>query len=610
MKDSNFAELVTVASFPAEVHRMLEEGNNHFLATFRDYVVDIVDKCQKEVLAAKVPLASYGRVHTALNDVKSQLEGSAQDLLVEEFAQLRTGALESLKAQRDEIEASNEARFQSTVDPIQAAADARVAEAEAKQAAATAEAERLQAAYSEPEDLIHRLQEELAAATARAAQLEARVKAYEEDWAAAYPQALAASTLVPPPLPPDTPYLVRSLDLKGMTVDHFFKQLDPGGTGQVSRADVRKAMLALELLPAAGTAEDTALFQELDAKAGTHKISVQELSEILHQWEGPPPRKLTKGQAKAHKEKPPAEGALERALDRNYAAEAHGSRLRYLVGLYEKALKESSHKHADELRVASTKAKEEGSSAAEAEAMRARDWESQRKEEQSKHAEQVREVMAQLEEEKLAHQQDVSSVRESGEKAKAEAVRSERDKADELKARLDEKAAECERLSRELSATTSELEATKQAKDERSFMIKQSKEEQAAEQEAFEVKLRQANLALMKAEAAQPTQGGYYCAAARIEASRPARSVSPSGTSPESSPDRSLFDKAHRLAFERAQRLREASGSPTRSTPPSVEVTIPLRTPISSDESRAISSQRRTSSGKQSSKGKSRRKSS
>ena len=41
----------------------------------------------------KVPLTSYGRIHTALGGVKSALEGTAQEILTEEFHHLRTGAI-------------------------------------------------------------------------------------------------------------------------------------------------------------------------------------------------------------------------------------------------------------------------------------------------------------------------------------------------------------------------------------------------------------------------------------------------------------------------------------------------------------------------------------
>ena len=57
------------------------------------------------MLAANVPMASFGRVHSALTEVKNQLTGTAQELLTTEFSQLRTSTLDSLHAQREAIEA-------------------------------------------------------------------------------------------------------------------------------------------------------------------------------------------------------------------------------------------------------------------------------------------------------------------------------------------------------------------------------------------------------------------------------------------------------------------------------------------------------------------------
>lgn len=247
--ETDFDELVTTASFPAEIYKILEEGNTRFLETFLEYVVEVFDECQREVLAAKVPLASFGRVHSALTEAKSQLSGGAQELLEVEFAQLRSGALESLKAQREAIEGRHEALIQARLQPIVAEAESRVAEAGRRQAEVAAEAERLQSRYSKPEALIAKLEAELSKATEQVATLQARVTAFEEDWHTAYPQALAASTLPPPPLPVDTPYIVRALEGRGMSLDHFFGGLDPEGSGLIGRVELRRTMQQLGMLP-------------------------------------------------------------------------------------------------------------------------------------------------------------------------------------------------------------------------------------------------------------------------------------------------------------------------------------------------------------------------
>lgn len=64
--------------------------------------------------------------------------------------------------------------------------------------------------------------------------------------------------------------------------------------------------------------------------------------------------------------------------------------------------------------------------------------------------------------------------------------------------------------------------------------VQQSHEHETAEVAAFEEKLRHAHAALRKVQAAQPAQGGYYCAAAPTRGGT--RSVSPGST--RTSPER------------------------------------------------------------------------
>lgn len=85
---SEFAQLIIAGMHPADVARSLEEANKRFLASFSEFLIESVANCQKEVLAAKVPLASYGRVKSALDTVKVTLTGTAQELLMEEFSKL------------------------------------------------------------------------------------------------------------------------------------------------------------------------------------------------------------------------------------------------------------------------------------------------------------------------------------------------------------------------------------------------------------------------------------------------------------------------------------------------------------------------------------------
>lgn len=594
MQGSEFAELVTTASFPAEIYKILEEGNLSFLSTFKDFVIEIVEIAKKEVLAANVPLASYGRVHSALIDVTNALTGTAQELLAVEFSQLRTGALESLNAQREAIETRHEAKFKATVDPILANADSRVAAAEKNQAAAEAEAKRLTVSFSEPAAHIAKLEAALAKATERAAKLEVRVKALEEDWGASYPQALAACTVLPPPLPADAPFITRALELRGTTLKLLLQKLDPTASGHVSKVDLRKAMSALGLVssgsdsksdpklsPVAADMHVDALLADLDAKVSGQVFNVTDLSTQMSEWEAPPapapPKKSTKGQPKANP-KPPVEGSLERALDRAYDDEAHGSRLLYLIELYEKTLKANEKKHASELKLASSKLAADDSSAAAAEAERTEALKAEKEAEHARHLQQVKGLEDALEAEKMERLEEIAKLRGSAEASSAEAVRVVTKEADELKAKLKEVKDKSEKLVKELKSTTDELEATVKDREHKQLEIEQTRQEQEEGNAAYEIKLAQADAALKKAEAAQPKQGGYYFAAA------PSRSIlapsSPRHGSPNSSPGSThtsthtspdgLFEKTRVLseAFDKKERLRIFSMASPPTSPP------------------------------------------
>ena len=592
-KGAEFAELVTTASFPVEVCKILEEGNARFLSTFQDYVVEIVDDCRAEVLAAKVPLTSYGRVHTALGEVKRQLEGTAQELLATEFAHLRTGALESLNAQKESIEARNRAHIQSIVDPIRSEAEARIADADRRCAEAVAEKERLLTRFSEPDATMHRLQGEISSAMERVAELEAQLKTNEEDWRTAYPKALKVSSLAPPPLPPEAPYITWALEGRGTTLPRFIRKLDPGGTSRISKVDLRTEMVGL------GATPEDSLLAPLDAMTA-QVIDVGELNTMLLAWKGPTQQKSAK-QPKAPKLKMgPSEGALERALDRDYAGDAHGSRLLFLIELYEKALKESEERHRDQLRDAEVKIEASGSSAAEAEAERTTAWEEERKAERLSHAEQVRAVTELLDAEKLAREADVLRIKETSDESKTEAVRIERGKANDLRTKLEASVAECAQLSEALKTTTAELQATKNEREEKTLLIHQTQQEKEADHDALEARLLELDSALMRAQAAQPAQGGYYFAAA--PAAWPSRrtlsplaggmrspQASTRSSSPMTSPSRSsgygrrlsdpqtLFDKPH-------QRSQGIGASPPASL---LGVAETLKHAPSSEDSRA-----------------------
>ena len=376
----------------------------------------------------------------------------------------------------------------------------------------------------------------------------------------------------------------------------------------MSKAEVREAMVRLELIDAKHAAEpgggvghlDDAFLRSLYAQPGP-SIALDELDALWLAWEGPANRQLPKaagkgGKAAKQPRAPPktkdrhpsldgadgpsdgasapkastpslvVERALQRALDRRFPEAAHGARLLYLVELYEGALSERDAKHAEEVRRARDAATTQGSTAAEAEAERSREWERERASVAAAHAAVVHEMTEQLKAEKAAHHDELTETRASAEQAQAAAIQGERLKVDELRAQLKRKTDDCEELSEQLSVTRAELQATKADREDQSFLVKKTRHEQEAEHDAYEVKLQKATAALKKAEAAQPTQGGYYFAAARASPVRPASAVV-SPPSKHGSPE-GLFDKTRRLSADRsivsekAARASEMSPSP------------------------------------------------
>lgn len=202
MKGAEFAKLFSTAAHPADVARSLEEANSHFLVSFSELIVGALAACQDEVLAAKVPLASYGRVKSALDTVKSVLAGTGQDLLTTELGELRVKAIHSMHAQRAQMEAD----FLAEREFVVSRKDAEIKE--------------LRERSSQPEMIIAGLEGELeqckkqlAEASGRLTKLEAATTRNEAEWKSGHLKALEMCTVAPPPPPADPPFikvLIRS----------------------------------------------------------------------------------------------------------------------------------------------------------------------------------------------------------------------------------------------------------------------------------------------------------------------------------------------------------------------------------------------------------------
>lgn len=169
------------------------------------------------------------------------------------------------------------------------------------------------------------------------------------------------------------------------------------------------------------------------------------------------------GGASKAKERPPPEGALERSLDRQYAADAHGSRFLYVVRLYEDWLVSREAKLATELRATRDRAAADIDSTHEHEAELSKGWDAER----AAHAEALRASGALLEAERQARHEEVALMRESAESAASKALEMERRACAEVAARLRATEAELMQASERLRKTEEELQAIARDREEK-----------------------------------------------------------------------------------------------------------------------------------------------
>ena len=158
----------------AELATSLQEASTRFMTSFHEFIEETLAACQTEVLAAKVPLASYGRVKSALDAVKDTLTTTAEKKLTEEFAMLRENALESMKNQKVLLEEGFHNSVNETVATIKANASEQVAEVEAKLKEANEEVARLRERSNKPEFFISNLETALTASQSALVALELR----------------------------------------------------------------------------------------------------------------------------------------------------------------------------------------------------------------------------------------------------------------------------------------------------------------------------------------------------------------------------------------------------------------------------------------------------
>jgi len=164
--------------------------------------------------------------------------------------------------------------------------------------------------------------------------------------------------------------------------------------------------------------------------------------------------------------------------------------------------------------------------------------------------------------------------------------------------------------------------------------VKQTKHELETEHDEYEKKLRRINFALKKAEAAQPTQGGFFCAAARPPPAARPRPTSPPAarprpastasvlsavrrpssehTSPDHQADDGLFEKTRSLAGGTSSALHKLPGDASAlvddKASPSAEVSArSARSQVAETERSEITAPENSKRTKGKGKGKSKR---
>jgi Ca2+-binding EF-hand superfamily protein len=592
--NTTFADLVRDATQAEDIGRSIEEANVHFLSEFNDFVISTLDRCQTEVLAAKVPLASYGRVKSALDQVKSELTGTAQDLLRKEFGQLRTRTVDGLAAQKIQLEEEFKTRVASGIDKIKMDAENRVKEADKLRKVAEANVKKVEQRFAEPQALVTKLEAQVQETNDKVAALEAKIAKYTDDWNEVYPKVTALCTIQMYHTHRFAPIL-EVLTQRGISsAKHFYEKLDLKGDGKVDKSafirNLRAIGLSTEML---GDIELGHVFTDMDVDH-SDCLSFKEVAAALQRW-----KRVHIPDAKA---KPRADDWMAKAF-KSLAPEALGSRMLYLVECYEETIKAREERHTLEETIST-------------EEKLGKDAEFEKERIYLKAAKEEAEAL--LASERAEHQVEVSRLKETVEAASAKQTKADKEDVDELKRALKKKQSEVrgysplfpapplpacvshqpprctlllqavrpisfggpaaqrrrhhwhvahlsrafcrqlDELGEKLRGTVSELKSTSQAKDNEGQEYAQLIKQREAEVAAYEARLHSVLTALAKAKAAQPRHGGYYFAAAPLVTRSligNIASLSPS-SSREPSPTRSI---------DGTESIRSFSPSPTSS---------------------------------------------
>jgi chemotaxis protein histidine kinase CheA len=177
----------------------------------QDIINEAIGHAQTEVLSAKVPIGSYGRVKEAFDHLRTRIGGSFGDFVSTEASKLQRVQQESLQAQTQEMENSYQKSLTEKLESITAERDTLRAAEQAREKLAAEQ----QAAYQRRRDgtkeMLTESELELKQCEERAekaealvkqleqkvAQAEEKLKGVDEDWDESLNASLALCTLQP-----------------------------------------------------------------------------------------------------------------------------------------------------------------------------------------------------------------------------------------------------------------------------------------------------------------------------------------------------------------------------------------------------------------------------
>ena len=199
-------------------HNDSSDGRVSAFESFTVLLAEALTVARSEVIAAKVPISGYGRVNSAFDSIKPKIIQMGSEMLQRELSSLRTSASEALEALRRSMDEQRIAEVAEKVGAVEAQRDAAVAIAEEARAAAAAQAQAAQAEVETvlsrrtgAQELVEKVETELAASEEKrvaaeqrsdrleekVGRMEAKLQAIHDEWESSILASLKLCTLKP-----------------------------------------------------------------------------------------------------------------------------------------------------------------------------------------------------------------------------------------------------------------------------------------------------------------------------------------------------------------------------------------------------------------------------